>query len=230
MTFRSTNAKVKSALEIEAEVNLRRRKAEYEKALPEWNRKAPRLKLLQAEIERLSRQIEIQTPETASAIVLERNRREVEYITLLSSKPIEPSLDSISEELKDRELKLRGESVSWERMRKEAVEDRAKPPVKNEAIRQRKFQTMIGCLLYLQEHEPILCEKAMNARNRWQEAAFAGDLTVLKSSYQELCFLLEDTYLLFYWDVDDIMRDDRKIQKLLQESKEYRDQQRKRGF
>ena len=230
MTYRSSNAGGKSALEIEAEVTFRRRKSEYERSLPEWNKKAPQLKQMQAEIERLSKQIESQAPETTAEITLERNSREIEYITLLSSKPVVPSLEKILEELKDRELRLRGEPVSWEQMRKEVVEGRKKPPIKINTNNKPKFKTLIGCALYLQEYEPVLFEKALDARNRWQDAAFAGDLSTLKSTYQELCFLLEDNYLLFYWDVDDIMRDERKIQKLLQESREYRENRRRRGM
>lgn len=82
--------------------------------------------------------------------------------------------------------------------------------------------TMIQCATYLNDYNPELARMAMDARNAWQQAAFEGNLSAMRSHYAILQGLLGREFLGYYWDVDDIMRDENKIKKILADSVEFR--------
>ena len=82
--------------------------------------------------------------------------------------------------------------------------------------------TMIQCATYLNDYNSDLSNRANDAQNEWQQATFDGNLSAMRKHYGELQRLLGREFLGYYWDVDDIMRDENKIKKILAESAEFR--------
>lgn len=106
----------------------------------------------------------------------------------------------------------------------QAAEEKATAQIRRlQAIRNSAPQkTMIQCVTYLIDYNSDLSNRANDARNAWQRATYDGNLSAMRRHYGELQGLLGREFLGYYWDVDDIMRDENKIRKILAESAEFR--------
>jgi hypothetical protein len=242
----------KTALDIEAEVLLRQRKDDYDVKLKEWEQVERFYKQIKIEIDKLPKDSE----QPAKGNRMSRDellRLQSNYERILAEKPFPPTLDSIKNELRTRNASDSSQSKTWDSLRSEVLEDRAqKEDVRNHIeqlqakINKRekeqakkvipkqtqqgpKFRSIIDCNNFLRQNAPELYEKANVARNRWQEASYVADLPEMNAAYRELQFLLGDTYLMFYWDVDDIMKNPEKTRKILLDSYRFQLQQLRNG-
>ena len=142
----------------------------------------------------------------------ESNGKETDY-SRFANDCIKGILDGQTKDQFERQATVKLSSLDARRKRLNAILN--SPPEK----------TMVQCWYYLDDYEPELSRQATDSRNAWQEAAFDGDLAAMRKHHSDLVAILGRDFLGFYWDVDDIMRDERKIKKILRESDEYRRRQ-----
>ncbi|XZE36037.1 hypothetical protein SH501x_001588 [Pirellulaceae bacterium SH501] len=169
-------------------------------------------------------------PQATETATIEKHKNQT-YPPLPAKKKIEPHNSVAIEKEEDERTKTEREAseklAEQEKQRMLEVERQTKEAQEKERARLYRLQiirrsppeqTMIQCATYLSDYFPDLSFHASNARNAWQQAVFDGNLMAMRQHYFELQQLLGQDFLGYYWDIHDIMQDERKIKKILEQS------------